>query len=930
MSYAVRTGLACPLCKSKDNGVIYKNKDEKTGEYFLLYRCFGAACNVMKKLNTDNPDDYVSALTGAKMEQHEKQITGLVAAGSYQELKSPEHPWGDRKINEDICEYFGVSINPDTPLTQNRTQMLELMSAGHPTKGIGLVFPYYDDAGNCIAQKVRTAINKKGSWYKADDNALKRSGFFGQQLWKSNSIKDIIITFGELDALAVYQMIGQPVVSVNNGDGSAPALFKAQYNWLQRFNNIILIPDSDESCQAVIPLLGGIFPRKIRIVNLVDYKDPNDYLKNGAREAFVAAYYASQPFSPEKIISLGSLSSLLFTDPPKPIAMYPWEGLNKMTGGVWPGDLVTCKAPPKVGKCFGKGTEIRKYDGALVRVEDIVVGDILMGDDSTPREVTGIASGIDYMYRVDQSRGISYVVNSEHILSLVHHTTGEFVDIPIGTYMNKSNTFRQQHSGYKVACDPVNWPRVDNPELPPYLLGVWLGDGHITDSVITTGDEEIFPYIQHYAEVNGMVVSKRGPYSYFVRSKNKKHNTMRRALRQNKVIGDKHIPQKYKAAAMQDRMNLLAGIIDTDGYVARRYIEIVQRDKRLADDIVELANLCGFHTKVYYTVRTNYRAQLGRDVQCAYYRIFLRGDLDKIPSRVTHKKALEFSRARNLMRSKLEITPLGKDMYYGFTLADDSPNRRVLLKDGTVVHNTTFFTEIASHLYNTTTKPIGLIYLEETQRDLVFRFVSLKLNKNLQRKEVLANTNKEELETAAMEIMKDDRIFVVDHWGSCSSDFLEEKIKEFVLAKGCQFIFFDHISMAITDEANKDERLALDRLIAAIKALSIGIPDEESYMDEKGEVRTKIVTRQPTIFMITHVNDAGQPRGSRASIHLSNLLIGLQRDKLSSDAVEKNMLRVVVEDNRRYGETGLACTLNYNSMTGRLTEIPVIEGHSDD
>lgn len=593
----VLTNKECPFCKGSDSVAIYKNKDESSKEDFLLFKCFSAKCESKPiRLQTTTPSEYFEELANGATPMKEQPITGLLPFGNFIDLKDTSFPWGSRGLDAQVCSYFNVTVNPAAPLSQRKEDIISLMHKGEPTTGPALIFPYEDDKGNIIAQKVRTSMNKKGSWYKRDDNAIKRIGFFGQNLWKSNAIRDIIITFGELDALAVYQMIGQPVVSVSNGDGSAPAQFKAQYSWLQRFNNIILIPDNDESCRAVIPLLGAIFPRKTRVVNLTKHKDPNDYLVNGDRDSFVAEFYASQPFSPEKIISLGSLKALLFEDPPKPIATYPWEGLTAMTGGVWPGELITVKAPPKVGK-------------------------------------------------------------------------------------------------------------------------------------------------------------------------------------------------------------------------------------------------------------------------------------------------------------------------------------------------TTFFTEIASHLYNTTNKPIGLIYLEETQRDLIFRFVSIKLNRNLQRIDILATTPPEELEQAGTEFVNDDRIFIVDHWGSCSSDFLEDKIKEFVLAKNCQFIFFDHVSMAITDESNKDERIALDRLISSIKELTIGIPDEESWIDPAtDELKTKVVLRQPTIFMITHVNDNGQPRGSRIALQVSNLVIGLKRDKLSSDTNVRNTLEMWVEENRRYGETGRAGVLSYNSDTSRLMEVPMLdsEGQNND
>jgi len=70
------------------------------------------------------------------------------------------------------------------------------------------------------------------------------------------------------------------------------------------------------------------------------------------------------------------------------------------------------------GKCHAKDTPIIMYDGSIRAVQDIVVGDILMGDDSTPRKVLSLATGEDTMYTIVPTKGDKYTVNSEHILCL--------------------------------------------------------------------------------------------------------------------------------------------------------------------------------------------------------------------------------------------------------------------------------------------------------------------------------------------------------------------------------------------------------------------------------------------------------------------------------------------------------------------------------
>ena len=70
------------------------------------------------------------------------------------------------------------------------------------------------------------------------------------------------------------------------------------------------------------------------------------------------------------------------------------------------------------GKCHAYNTLIMMNDGTTKPIQDIQVGDLVMGDDSTSRTVLSLARGIDNMYTVKQSWGIKYTVTSEHILCL--------------------------------------------------------------------------------------------------------------------------------------------------------------------------------------------------------------------------------------------------------------------------------------------------------------------------------------------------------------------------------------------------------------------------------------------------------------------------------------------------------------------------------
>ena len=105
--------------------------------------------------------------------------------------------------------------------------------------------------------------------------------------------------------------------------------------------------------------------------------------------------------------------------------------LNKKLRNVSKGCNIALIGKPGVGKCLHPNTRIRMADLSIKFAKDIFVGDYLMGDDSTPREVTSTITGKEQMYKVIQEFGDSYIVNKSHILTLRRKSDKKIVDIPI-------------------------------------------------------------------------------------------------------------------------------------------------------------------------------------------------------------------------------------------------------------------------------------------------------------------------------------------------------------------------------------------------------------------------------------------------------------------------------------------------------------------
>ena len=226
--------------------------------------------------------------------------------------------------------------------------------------------------------------------------------------------------------------------------------------------------------------------------------------------------------------------------------------------------------------CFGEGTRIRMFDGSLKNVEDIVEGDLVMGPDSSPRKVLSLHRGIDQLYQVRQTRGDSYIVNSQHILSgySPHFYDDKKVKRPaksietsVEEFLSYSKDKRSRFRGYKVSID---YP-YQEVLLEPYFLGLWLGDGTASNQCVTTIDSEIVQYLESYSKRLGgdyyCDYNSRGSLDCWIRTRRigrgYKHSLLE-GLREYDLIDNKHIPQKYLLNSVEVRRQLLAGLIDSD------------------------------------------------------------------------------------------------------------------------------------------------------------------------------------------------------------------------------------------------------------------------------------------------------------------------------------------------------------------------------
>lgn len=121
------------------------------------------------------------------------------------------------------------------------------------------------------------------------------------------------------------------------------------------------------------------------------------------------------------------------------------------------------------GKCMSADTLVVMYDGALKKIQDIEVGDKVMGVDSTPRTVLQLHKGVAPMYKVRQSKGMTYEVNEGHLLCCYYN--GYFIDVEVDAVCRQQKDIRKLFLGYKVKNIGKGTPEFDYSSLKIEPIG---------------------------------------------------------------------------------------------------------------------------------------------------------------------------------------------------------------------------------------------------------------------------------------------------------------------------------------------------------------------------------------------------------------------------------------------------------------------------
>jgi hypothetical protein len=308
----------------------------------------------------------------------------------------------------------------------------------------------------------------------------------------------------------------------------------------------------------------------------------------------------------------------------------------------------------------------------------------------------------------------------------------EEIEITAADYVKLSASVKKNLMGYK--SEAINWEKKEVP-LEPYMMGLYIGDG-INDgmsfAINAEMDKEILVYIMDWAEKNSCEVVHDDTYRFRLRRKGNKQNVQyaighsssasckgciekkcdlcdiprtneepinvrsdRNALREvidyyGMLYKNKSLPLDYLVNGREERLQLLAGLIDTDGSVNSmnegKRIQYISSKKELAELVVLLSRSLGFNTTIRSISKKGVSFSKGGEKKDYddHYGVNISGNISAIPTLLPRKKCVDSAPNKNMLHTGISVRAIGEGEYFGWSV---DGNKRFLLSDTTCVRN---------------------------------------------------------------------------------------------------------------------------------------------------------------------------------------------------------------------------------------------------
>lgn len=234
-------------------------------------------------------------------------------------------------------------------------------------------------------------------------------------------------------------------------------------------------------------------------------------------------------------------------------------------------------------------------------------------------------------------------------------------------------------------------------------------------------------------------------------------------------------------------------------------------------------------------------------------------------------------------------------MTYGIRMGET-----VLLKAPEKVGKTALMHAFEHHILKETDDAVAAIFPEEPKLRHLQALAGLELGRPVHLPDS-GCTNDEVFSAIQRVVKKDGRLHIYDHFGSDSPDVLVDTIRFLVVALGCRYVLFDHITMVCSVLSGRDdERRQLESLATRLEML--------------------VKELNFALIMVSHVNDFGQTRGSHYLTKVADITIDARRDTVSPIEDERRTIHLSIPYNRFCSHTGFAGDIIFDSITYGLKE----------
>ena len=365
-------------------------------------------------------------------------------------------------------------------------------------------------------------------------------------------------------------------------------------------------------------------------------------------------------------------------------------------------------------------------ENGWIPMGEITVGMKVFGEDGNLYNVTGVfPQGVKDVYEVSFKDGTKTRCGLDHLWTVTTKKQRENMRkngdvrnkvLSLSEIMKdyKSYTNNPENGQFKYKyCVPINKPinftMYDDQELQidPYILGLLLGDGGFTGSVVTftNAEDEIFETVNKWCNENGLELHMRDFENHkqaticINEDGGCTYNKLRKWLKELDLLDcgsrDKFVPKNYLYSSIENRIKILSGILNTDGSVHDEHIMVDVYSEQLAKDVAELARSLGFVANLRGYDRTNENSTSKYEQEIEYRVTIIGDDYSMLNLSEKHKSRLK-PKTRTYVKSIVNIELVGQEESQCIML--DNPNHMYITNDYIVTHNTTIVKQVCEKL----------------------------------------------------------------------------------------------------------------------------------------------------------------------------------------------------------------------------------------